>query len=522
MNRKLIIFLLGISMIIPMIASCNRVPSDLATCDGSGDTHVYGDWYTVKEATCAESGTKERICVCGTKENTEIPKSGHDYVTVSKTDSSLWLEGVEEKKCSKCNGTDSTVYEIVDPSTLDIPVVYISDLAGAEISLADLKKSDGEITVKYEYVSNDDSIDSFEGFSEIKIQGATSSSYPKKNFTVKLFEDEQLDKKMKVNLGWGKENKYCMKANYIDSSHARNIVGAQLFAEIVQSRENINTGLADAPNYGVIDGYPVLVYINGEFHGIYTMNIPKDEWAFTMEGDENSKEALLMADMNTESVLLILPIGETYAESGWELEYCSTDDDTWVKESFNSLIELINCDDNERIKAELAAHLDIEAAIDNMIYTQFINAADNTAKNILWVTYDGEVWIPSMYDMDGSFGIFWNGDPIGTSDTWNTYPTKDNNGIISVPGNRIYKALFACFADEIEARYAELRQDILTIENTTEYFDEFFAKIPDIAYVSDSQKWEKIPNADENRKNMYQATKDHIERLDDFYYNFNK
>ena len=233
----------------------------------------------------------------------------------------------------------------------EIPIVYITDLSNENVPLAELEKADGEITVKYQYVSDSPDIESFECFCEIKVQGASSQTYPKKNFTVKFFEDKNLSKKLKVDLGWGKQNKYCMKANYIDSSHARNIVAANLFAEIVQTRDNVNAGLAAAPNYGVIDGYPVEVYLNGEFHGLYTMNIPKDEWAFNMKGKEESREALLMADHWSDSVALKEEIGVPYEDYEWVVEHCSTADDSWIRDSFNELIRLLNCGNNERIKS---------------------------------------------------------------------------------------------------------------------------------------------------------------------------
>ena len=37
--------------------------------------HSYGDWQTIKEATAAEAGSRERVCsVCGYKETEPIPK----------------------------------------------------------------------------------------------------------------------------------------------------------------------------------------------------------------------------------------------------------------------------------------------------------------------------------------------------------------------------------------------------------------------------------------------------------------
>ena len=513
-------------------------------------THKYGEWTITSNASCTENGERERVCDCGEKETKTIKALGHKYnistcedivcqvcnklskeqahdFSVTRSDApSLNASAIQVEKCSKCGEENSTVLsEKVEPQTLEMPVIYIDDIDPGAIPLYDLKKSDGEITVKYRYVSNSADIESFDCFCEIKIQGASSQHYPKKNFTVKFFEDEDLSEKLKVDLGWGKQTKYCMKANYIDSSHSRNIVAAKLFSEIVQTRDNINEGLTAAPNYGLIDGYPVAVYLNGEFHGLYTMNIPKDKWTFNMSGKEESREALLMADNWHDSVALKEEIGDSYEGSGWEVEHCSTDDDSWIKESFNELIRLLNCKDNDRIKQELPNHLDIEAAIDNMLFTYAISASDNVSKNVLWATYDGNVWIPSMYDMDGTFGIIWNGQPWGTTDPYNakpTYPTISSSGKVKVADAKLYEVLISCYADEVEARWRSLRSSVLTLDNISKKFDDFFAAIPDIVYYSDQEKWDEIPYAKTNLANMYASVEQQLARLDDFFYNFNQ
>ena len=452
----------------------------------------------------------------------------HEWMIYSLDNATFAHGGSYEEQCSKCLTIETYYTDAVDPTAIGMPIVYIEDLEGAKKQVANLHKSDGEITARYSYVGVGDTSPVFDCYCAIKVQGATSSTYPKKNYNIKLFEDAELQTKFKINLGWGKENKYTMKANYIDASQARNIVAAKLFAQVVATRDNIAEGLLDAPNYGVIDGYPILVFINGEFHGLYTMNIPKDNWAFGMKSSSTEKQALLMADKWTNSVNLRETIGEgSLADYGWEVEHCSTTDEAWIKDSFNQLIELLNCGDNNRIRAELSDHLDIEAAIDNMIFTYYINAADNVAKNILWATYDGRVWIPSMYDMDGSFGIYWNGDLVpndagGNGTPKNTFPSINSNGSLNIPGSKMYSILIKCFPNEVEARYRELRKSVLNINNTRATFEEFFALIPDSAYNSDFEKWEEIPGQETNLNNMYQSTVVQIQRLDDFFLRFNK
>lgn len=463
---------------------------------------------------------ESRVCtLCGYTD-----EGGHDYEVVSETAATLTKKGNRVEVCSVCDDKVRTTLDILTPADLNMPAVYVTDYVDGAIPVAELFKEQGEVVVKLRYESNDENIESFDCFTKIKVQGASSAYYEKRNYTVKFYEDESLTKKHKADLGWGTENQYCLKANYVDSSHARNIVGARLSAMAVATRENIHPGLVSAPNYGLIDGYPVLMYINGKFHGLYTMNIPKDHWQFGMEGDETTKEAILMASTWSNSVSLNSPIGKNFEVSGWEIEHCSTQDTAWVRESFNQLISAVNINDKTRIRNELPKYLDIEAAIDNMLLTYTLNAADNVSKNIIWVTYDGVKWIPSMYDMDATFGMFWNGMPIDEQNAHSIYPVNYGNGYFNAGYNasQMYYALLCYFPDEVEARWTQLRKDVINMDNITNLFDDFFSLIPDEVYGAEDSKWKGIPFAKENRTNMYEATEKQLTRLDEFFYSFNK
>lgn len=461
-----------------------------------------------------------RVCtLCGYTD-----EGGHKYEVVSETAATLTKKGNRVEVCSVCDDKVRTTLDKLTPESLNMPAIYITDYVQGAIPVTELYKEQGEVVVKLRYESNDEDIESFDCFTRIKVQGASSAYYEKRNYTVKFYEDESLTKKHKTDLGWGKENQYCLKANYVDSSHARNIIGARLSAMAVATRENIDAGLASSPNYGLIDGYPVLVYVNGQFHGLYTLNIPKDHWQFGMEGDETTKEAIIMGASWTESVRLASPIGKSFEVSGWDIEHCSTEDTAWVRESFNQLISTVNINDKNRIRKELPKYLDIEAAIDNMLLTYTLNAADNVSKNVIWVTYDGVKWIPSMYDMDATFGMFWNGMPIDEQNANSIYPVYYGNGYFDTGyhSSQLYDVLLRYFPDEVEARWTELRKDVINMDNITNLFDDFFSLIPAEVYGAEDSKWKGIPFAEENRTNMYEATEKQLKRLDDFFYNFNK
>ncbi len=122
---------------------------------------------------------------------------------------------------------------------------------------------ENEILFAYKYSDRD-------GVCTVKWQGSSSLAYPKKNYTIKF------DGAFEVQTGWGAQKKYCFKANWIDCTHARNVCLAKLWGMIAKSRDGIDADISALPNAGAIDGFPCIIVINGQFHGLYTWNIPKD------------------------------------------------------------------------------------------------------------------------------------------------------------------------------------------------------------------------------------------------------
>ena len=84
-----------------------------------------------------------------------------------------------------------------------------------EFTVLDEEKLEGNIDEMWEksdvrqvsFVYEDGS-DSVSGFAEIKIQGTSSIDFVKKNYTLKFFEDETRENKLKIDVGWGPQNKY--------------------------------------------------------------------------------------------------------------------------------------------------------------------------------------------------------------------------------------------------------------------------------------------------------------------------
>lgn len=399
-----------------------------------------------------------------------------------------------------------TVYKPIMPDDIGMPVV---DLNG------DISKISKTYSVTIPFVYNDGE-STVECNAEIKVQGASSASKPKKNYSIKLYNADGSKNKVEMYDGWGKEFKYCLKANWVDYSQARNVVSAQIFGDVIRSRDTEDE-LTNLVNGGAIDGYPVLVYNNGIFQGLYTMNIPKDKWMFDMEDSDEKKQAIVMGEQWTNSVAMHELISYNAnnkiwtGSSGWELEFASNEESDidnstlWVVESLNNLISFVLNNDGQAFVDGISKYADVDKCIDSMIYTFLMCADDNISKNILWVTYDGTKWFSSVYDMDGTWGMRWDGQIVYSENDMaiNDFSYSDAGIVVY---NTLWKKLYINFYDQIVERYWELRESVYTVEHISARFTAFFNKIPDIVRNAEKSKWTGVPT--QNR--------DHLEQIIDF------
>lgn len=62
---------------------------------------------------------------------------------------------------------------------------------------------------------------------------------------------------------------------YMDSSSANNISNARMFNDLIRSYHPYPSQLKNEQCRGAIDGYPIQLYINGEYSGLYTFNVDR-------------------------------------------------------------------------------------------------------------------------------------------------------------------------------------------------------------------------------------------------------
>ena len=363
-----------------------------------------------------------------------------------------------------------------EPQATDVPKVFFN---------GEFPTSKDSVTMEFEYVSL---TDQFKGYVDIKCQGTSSMGFPKKNFTIKLYEDKDLSIKIKKDFKkWGKQNKFCLKANWVDTTHTRNISGAKIAYDMVESRSEseFKTNLQKSPRNGAIDGFPIKVYLNGMFHGIYTWNIPKDAWMFGMD-ESNPNHMVLCAEVNNDGNMLMANSCQFRAlwdgndGAQWSIEVGTLSDS--LKNSFNNAISHVMNSSDEDFKQNLGNYFDVNSLIDYYLFSYLTCHIDGLAKNMLMATYDGIHWGACLYDMDSIYGANWNGDLIKPYNLACPDGYQENNSLL-------WQRIVTNFSAELYNRYNELRKNALSIGNIVSKVENINEIISDRDFIEEHGKW---------------------------------
>ena len=396
--------------------------------------------------------------------------------------------GAEITITDKDGTTTATVtgVSLVEPADNDIPKIFID---------GEIPTTKTDVLAEMKYISKSKE---FHAYIKIKCQGTSSMSYPKKNFSVKLYADESRTTALPQTFrDWGNaSNKFVLKANYIDHSHARNIVSANLWSEIVGSRsdyESLPEGMRTSPRNGAVDGFPIKVYTNGTYQGVYTWNIGKDAWMSGMD-ESNANHVLLCGETNTDG---------TYAENAcnFRAPWSGVDGTNWsvevgtnstaVKDSLNALISCVMNTTDDEFRDQIGTYLDIQSAIDYYLFQYAICGLDGLAKNMLLATYDLTKWYCGAYDLDSTFGLWWDGSSFVAAQYKCPEQYQEQFSLL-------WERIETVFYSELKTRYAELRNGPLSLPNIYTHFERFMDTIGLDLYAEDLTIYAEIPSGSSN------------------------
>ena len=376
----------------------------------------------------------------------------------------------------------------VEPEALDMPKVFFYGNA--------LPTTKDNVNLTMDYISN---TAKFRSFVKLKCQGNSSMSYAKKNFTINMYSDEARKTKLKKDFkGWGAQSKFCLKANYVDTTHTRNISGARIAYDMVQSRPDspFKRQLSQCPRNGAVDGFPIKLYFNGEFYGIYTWNIPKDGWMFNMD-KSNPNHMVLCAEKNNDST----NTSDDILRCEFRKEWDGTDGNSWsiefgtysdaLKNSFNRCVNFVMTSTDAEFKANIGNYFDLYSLLDYYCFSYLAAHLDGLGKNMLMLTYDGVIWGACLYDMDSMYGADWTGASFKNTNIQCPEQYQDTNSLL-------WQRIESCFSAELYARYLELRQGALSLSNIIKHVEEIYDVIPDRVLADEKAKWTGLPAVNTN------------------------
>lgn len=374
----------------------------------------------------------------------------------------------------------------VEPAALDMPKVFFYGSA--------LPTTKDNVNLTMDYISN---TAKFSSFIKLKCQGTSSMSYAKKNFTVTMFSDEARETKLKKDFkGWGAQSKFCLKANYVDTTHTRNISGARIAYDMVASRPDseFKQQLLQCPRNGAVDGFPIKLYFNGEFYGIYTWNIPKDGWMFNMD-KSNPNHVVLCAERNTDGNANAINSCQfrklwTDGDGGdWSVEFGTYSTD--MVASLNRCINFVMTSTDQEFHDNIGEYFDLYSLLDYYCFSYLTCHLDGLAKNMLMATYDGVIWGACLYDMDSIYGVHWNGNSYVATNYQCPEQYQEQFSLL-------WKRIEANFGAELYARYRELRRGALSLSNIIKHVEEIYDVIPDRVFADEKAKWTSLPQVNTN------------------------
>ena len=333
------------------------------------------------------------------------------------------------------------------------------------------------------------------GSGAIKWQGSSSMTYPKKGYRLKTLKADFKSKdKVQFLPSWQKHHKFNLKAYYTDGLMSRDPVNAMIGSAIWASQNNLPQDLIREDNFGFIDGFPIALYINDSWAGIYSLNLPRPEFQYTKYAViGNVYNDLTQFKSNTPSVKL----------DGSDFESLNPDDKPTddEKTAVNNLISFVSNASDEDFKTHIKEHINLSSVIDYFIFTNIIADGDAWGKNQVLLSWDGKIWHWQPYDLDVSYSAQYDGSvspmPTDLMGTW----------------NNLFSRLNKLYLTEIKMRYTQIRS-WLTPDYVLEKYRNRINTIGVANFKLEHDKWNNPAKDTEDFKQLTEAVYHQFQLLD--------
>ena len=280
----------------------------------------------------------------------------------------------------------------------------------------------------------------------------------------------------------------------MESSHANNTGMARFINDCVYDTK-LPMQLEDNNCRSTINGFPVELYINNKYIGVYNFNY--DRYSNQAFGYDYTKYPnILVYEVNSnsntsagaffkyeEDTVSSANITElNYYKRDFNLIYGNRTADTDTYAEIKNLVEWVSTAEQDLFREKISEHFNKEYLFRYYLVCLMIGAVDSLGKNMKLLTIDGRVFYPVFYDLDTCLGIDNSGYlTIGTDVEIETGSYNTNN-------SKLWTKVWNFFNMEIKEEWAKMRQGSFTLDNLMKYlYDDQISVISQKQYNDDAQ-----------------------------------
>ena len=393
-------------------------------------------------------------------------------------------------------------------------------------------------------------------------QGSSSLGYVKKNVKFDLLNQDGSEFDFKIG-NWVVQDGFHLKAYYTDFFRGVGVTSYKLWDEIINFDDallpyekellnipEMNTTANGTGNISDLslqfdtgalchpDGFPCIVYLNGEFYGVFSWQLKKNRKNYHMEKSTvehihldgslytgnfwNGNINWTTFEIRNPNKLYTMDGKKYDGDAPRELidetsEKYDASDKNHVRSAqvkkyiqdfvtnFGVLKQLYTAyqanptdETLAAVKAKYEELFDWENQRDYLIFSDVIKNSDGFGKNWQWTTYDGVKWYVNAYDLDMSFGGHWQGTQITPPLTGHITTSK------ALP--TYYVALL--YETELKQRYSELRDaGIIDTAHIAAFLEDWTARIGAGNYELEFEKWPNSPCVKNYRDSVFRVKK---------------
>ncbi len=304
---------------------------------------------------------------------------------------------------------------------------------------------------------------------EAKYRGATSSIFPKRNYTFKFSEEDPFNEPHLAGGFTGRRN-LVLITSFNDNSYLRPRLAFDLWNRM-------------SPDHIQVKTFSAVLYVNGRFWGLFTVADHVDEHLMRRHGLSKDGDLFKAVDADAnfsrfdkkgapkQSLELGFEKKEGKPKDGWVGAY----------DTLNALTAFIADSDRETFRAQWGSRLNTRDYEDWWIFNTAILGTDSGAKNA-YHYYDPVTRAPWRFipwDLDASFG-----------QDWDTRRSASTALLDFTGGNRLFARMLEdpAIAGPMRERYRSLLRGPLAREEVLKLIDGYEREIHAVA-LRDEARW---------------------------------